>query len=152
MMPLRFEKRLYKTKARGIAPRRLAAAKRVLKKQRDKYPLFTDQIAARQPTPEQRILEMDAKFVEEWDKLRQAACKKWLELRRIIRKGICPELKMAFLSSWYNLSYPADPYYASDFLLRLVKEKCTSCPGRLTESEFRCRYYSSIHRQEVYNG
>ena len=152
MMPMRFEKRLYKTKARGITPRRLAAAKRALKRQRDKYPLFADQIAARQPTPEQRILEMDAKFVEEWDKLRQTTCKKWFELRRIIRKEICPELKEEFLSSWSIMSYPADPYYASDFLLRLVRKKCTGCSGRITEQEFRCRYYNSIHRQEVYNG
>ena len=97
MMPIRFEKRLYKTKARGITPRRLAAAKRALKRQRDKYPLFADQIAARQPTPEERIWEMDIKFVLQWDKLRQATCKKWLELRRIIRKEICPELKAEFL-------------------------------------------------------
>ncbi len=153
MMPIRFEKGLPKTKARGITPRRLAAAKRALKKQRAKCPLFADQIAARQPTPEERIWEMDIKFVLEWDKLRQATCKKWLELRRIIRKEICPELKVEFLSSWSRMRYPADPYYALDFLLRLVKEKCTGCSGRITQPKFRCRYYNgSTHRQEVYNG
>ncbi len=140
MIPIRFERGLHKSRRRGITPRRLAAAKRTLKKQRDKYPLFREQIAAKQPTPEQRIWDMDSKFVNEWDALRLATCKQWLELRRIIRKEVCPELKDEFLSSWYNANHPADPYYALDFLLQLVRGNCTACPMRVRQKKFKCQY------------
>ncbi len=150
MIPIRFERRLPKTKRRCVTPRRLAAAKRALKKQRDKYPLFREQIAAKQPTPEQRIWDMDTKFVNEWDALRLATCKQWLELRRIIRKEVCTELKDEFLSSWYTVSHPADPYYALDFLLQLMKKKCTACPMRVNQQKFKCQYNKRfINKEEV---
>jgi len=144
MIPIRFERGLPKTSRRGVTPRRLAAAKRALKKQRDKCPLFAAQIVAKQPTPEQRIWYMDSKFVKEWDKLRNATCRQWLKLRRIIRKEICPELKKEFLSSWSRMRYPADPYYASDFLLWLMRKKCSGCPMRVQQPQFKCRYSNSF--------
>ena len=142
MIPIRFERGLHKTKRRGITPRRLAAAKRALRKQRDKCPLFADQVAAIQPTPEQRIWDMDTQFVFHWDKLRLATCKKWLKLRKIIREEICPELKNEFLVSWSKMKYPADPYYASDFLLWLIRNRCSECPLRLPQPQFRCWYFN----------
>lgn len=148
MIPIRFERGLHKTRRRGITPRRLAAAKRALKKQRAKYPLFRAQIKAKQPSPEQRIWDMDSKFVKEWDALRLATCKQWLELRRIIRKEVCPDLKEEFLSSWYNQRHPADPYYALDFLLQLVRESCTACPMRVRQKKFKCQYNKRVTNNE----
>jgi len=43
----------------GATPRRITAAKRALQRQRDKAPLFTIEIAASQPTPEERIVDFD---------------------------------------------------------------------------------------------
>jgi len=146
MIPIRFNRELSKTKRRGVTPRRLAAAKRALKKQRDKCPLFRDQVRARQPTPEQRIYDMDTKFVKEWDGLRLATCKQWLKLRRIIRVEVCPDIKEEFLTSWRIKSYPGCPYYALDFLLMLVKEKCTDCLLRIHQQKFRCQYNKHMNK------
>ena len=149
MIPIRFEKRLPKTRRKGITPRRLTAAKRALKRQREKCPLFADQIAERQPTSEERIWNMDTQFVQQWNKFRQASCQKWLKLRRVIRKEICPMLKEEFLTSWSNSKYPACPYYTSDWLLQLMRKNCTSCPLRVNQQLFRCLYYSSPDAQYI---
>jgi len=151
MIPIRFERGLPKTKRRGVTPRRLAAAKRALKRQRDKYPLLREQLGAKQPTPEQRIWNMDTKFVKEWDAIRQATCKQWLELRRIIRKEVCPDVKNDFLVSWRVGNCPADPYYALDFLLILVKKKCTVCPMRVLQLKFKCLYNKRTLKEEGNN-
>lgn len=124
---IRYQRYPIKPKRRDITPRRLAAAKRALQRQRDKCPLFADQIAERQPTPEERIDKIDEQNLMCWIRLRKSECKNWLQLRHIVRKEICPWLKQEFLERWNKSSCPGSAVYALDSLLQLRRKMCTGC-------------------------
>jgi hypothetical protein len=104
----------YKAVAKGIAPRRLAAAKRSLQKQRDKYPLLTDWIAQQQPTPEERILKADESIVWQQQYWRDCEARNWRKWRR--RLDQLPQSERQLLiAEWNESLYPKSSEYFADF-------------------------------------
>jgi len=85
----------------GPTPRRLAAAKRALKKQRNKYPLFAEQIALRQPTPEERVKQYDDARLNmiKWHRAYDAQV--WRKARAML-SDLNPDSRERFLNFWNN--------------------------------------------------
>lgn len=100
---------------RGITPRRLAAAKRALQRERDKMPLFADMIAETQPTPEERITKLDAGLIEQMIENRQEVAEKWREIRRKLREMPVDE-REHLLWYWNRSMMPADTTYLSGLI------------------------------------
>ena len=70
---------------REITKRRLSAAERALKRERDKFPLFAHEIASEQPTPQGRCEMMD-KCSEDTEVIwRAQKAPRWWSLHRIFR-------------------------------------------------------------------
>jgi len=70
----------------GATPRRIAAAKRALQGQRDKAPLFAVEIAASQPTPEERISDFDKWRIQGMKNMRSFAARQWRKARHKLSK------------------------------------------------------------------
>ncbi|MGC4115841.1 MAG: hypothetical protein QM765_14845 [Myxococcales bacterium] len=85
-MKLRFARRpRWFLNPRGITPQRLAAAKKRLRLEQEAAPLFAKQIAAQQPTPEERITRSDAGAVESEREARRSTARLWREARALLR-------------------------------------------------------------------
>jgi hypothetical protein len=109
----------YKAVAKGITPRRLAAAKRTLQKQRDKYPLLTDWIAQQQPTPEERILKADQGIVWQQQYWRDCRAKDWRKWRtRLYQLPLLERQRL--LKQWNESHYPKSSEYFADFCQRKI--------------------------------
>ena len=87
------------THHKGPTPRRLAAARRRLRIEREKAPLFAAEIAAGQETPEERIARMDRRCEALFQALRQLAARQWCEGRRMLRE-LPPEIQEELLAYW----------------------------------------------------
>ncbi len=109
-------------KARGITPRRLAASKRKLQKERDKFPLLKDWVAEQQPTPEERILTIDDATVDYFQNLRDDNAKSWRESRNIFY-SLEPDLRKKIRKAWANSSYPGDGVYFKLFIKSYLKNR-----------------------------
>ncbi|MBN1625005.1 MAG: hypothetical protein JW944_00660 [Deltaproteobacteria bacterium] len=83
-------------------PRRLAAARRALKRERDKLPLFADQIAQKQPTPEERIAFYDQAILKMIQHMRQFDAYQWRKGRKMLKDLPVKEQKI-FLHYWNNI-------------------------------------------------
>jgi hypothetical protein len=111
---MKFSRCPYKAIAKGITPRRLAAAKRTLKKQRDKYPLLTDWIASQQPSPEERILKADQNIVWQQQYWRDSDARCWRKWReRLYRLHVSERQRL--LDEWNESHYPKTSEYFADF-------------------------------------
>ena len=108
-MHIRF-KRALKSEKRGVTPRRLAAAKRTLKRQADALPLFSEQIRAEQPTPEERIRNFDDSHAEFAQRLRDHDAESWRKARAQLR-SLPREEQEVVLTFWNKSSMPADAGY-----------------------------------------
>lgn len=105
---------------KGITPRRLSAAKNALKRQRDKHPLFADDIAKEQPTPEERILGFDARHEaiqrETWDRHKA----QWADFA--IAVGQLHEAdRELFVSEWNTAPTPCDLVYAKSHFAKFLQ-------------------------------
>jgi len=81
------------------SPQRLAAAKRTLKKQQDKYPLFADEIAANQPTPEERIKYYNECTIKRIKSMRRFEAQMWLKARAML-KNFTTDSRERFINYW----------------------------------------------------
>lgn len=103
------------TPDREINNRRLAASKRRLRLEREAVPLLSDQVAELQPTPEQRIRDMDkltkARF-EGFDKKQKEVWDRTVdELSKLP-----PDEQKRFMAYWNSGQQPDDPaYFATAF-------------------------------------
>jgi len=88
------------TNHRGPTPRRLAAARRFLQRERDKAPLFAAEIATSQETPEERIARLDRYCEDLFQGLRSLAARQWREGRRMLRE--LPSEVQAELMAYWN--------------------------------------------------
>lgn len=100
---------------RGITPRRLAAAKRALQRERDKLPLFADIIAETQPTPEERITKIDTGLIGQMFEARNRIAAKWRECPRALRAMPADE-SAHLLWHWNRSMMPADTTYLSGLI------------------------------------
>jgi len=105
---------------RGATPRRIAAAKRALQRQREALPLFSQQIAESQPTPEERIRQMDDRLCRQIEEDRSRRADGWRQARTLLR-SMSDRNKEALLDYWNRSHYPKDPSYLLGLIDRWAK-------------------------------
>lgn len=110
---------------REITTRRLAAAERFLQKERDKFPLLTDWIAAQQPTAIERIENHNLLRMNHQQKIRDSTANTWREARKELY-SLPKDVRQQILEKWNNSRIPADAWYFADFLTREAEK---ICPG-----------------------
>ena len=103
--------------ARPVTERRLAAARRALRREREACPLFVDDIADEQPTPEERVQAIDAAQVAHWQRIRDYNARTWRAARRILNSLPADE-RDQLLAAWQSAPYPASASYFADFLYK----------------------------------
>jgi hypothetical protein len=101
--------------ARPLTERRLQAAKRALAREREECPLFADDIAEEQPTPEERVRTIDAEQVRYWQRIRDFNARTWRAARRILNSLPAGE-RDRLRAEWQSAPYPASASYFADFL------------------------------------
>ena len=100
---------------RGITPRRLSAAKRALQRQRERLPLFADQVAAEQGTPEERIEYFDQKQLERDQGHRDLAARHWRWGRHQLSQ-LSAEIRLEIIERWFE----------SPMIRRMYASECIS--------------------------
>lgn len=95
---------------RDISNRRLAAAKRRLRLEREASPLFSDQIAELQPTPEQRIREMDERVKARFEHFDNYQKETWNKSIAELSE-MSPDDQKRFMSYWNSGQQPDTPAY-----------------------------------------
>ncbi|MBW3596954.1 MAG: hypothetical protein KY475_06730 [Planctomycetes bacterium] len=113
---MRHEK-LPRAVARPITPRRLRAAENALRRERERHPLFADEVAANQPTPEERLAAVEANQVAHWQRIRDHAARTWRAARSILGSLPANE-REKLLREWATAPYPPRAEYFADFLWR----------------------------------
>lgn len=101
--------------SRPVTPRRVQAAARALKREQEDCPLFADDIAEDQPTPEERVRVMDAQQVAYWQRIRDYNAQTWRAARRILF-SLPAEERDRLLAAWQAAPYPGGASYFADFL------------------------------------
>lgn len=119
-MHIRF-KRALKSEKRGATPRRLAAAKRALRRQADALPLFSEQIKDEQPTPEERIKSFDNSHAEFAQRLRDHDAKSWRKARVQLR-SLPREEQEVVLTFWNKSSMPANAGYFATVMHNYIEQ------------------------------
>ena len=112
----------WRPRVRGVTPRRLAAAKRALKRQRDRLPLFADQVSQEQETPEERIERFDLELLAHDQRFRALAAKHWRWGRRLLRRQTT-EVQQEILAKWNRSPIPPDAAYFADFVRRELRNR-----------------------------
>jgi len=102
----------FTAKDRVVTKQRVAAAARSIKRQRDKLPLFADQLDL---TPEEKISRDDANANEHRLKLRALWLETARELHRLFRQ-FPPRLQAHIVREWGSCAYPKTPSYALEWL------------------------------------
>jgi hypothetical protein len=110
---------------KGITPRRLSAARRRLQRHRDAWALFPEYWPAQ--TPEQDILEGDARHLALQVNARHARARRWREIRARVRAH--PQREQ-ILRYWNVCHYPGDPDTLAGLLSTLDRD-----PQHLTRQE-----------------
>ena len=117
--------------ARPLTERRLAAARRALQREQDECPLFANDIADEQPTPEERLRAIDARQVAHWQRIRDFNAQTWRAARRILFSLPAGEREQ-LLAAWQSAPCPASASYFADFLYHRTGR---SASRELAESE-----------------
>lgn len=108
-----------RAEARPITNRRLQAARRALARERDACPLFADDIADEQPTPEERVRILDAEHVAWWQRIRDYNAQTWRAARRILNSLPAADRDRLY-AEWQSAPYPGSASYFADFLYQRV--------------------------------
>ena len=103
--------KLPRANTRPTTTRRMAAAEKFLRKERESAPLFSEQIAAEQPTPAERIDDYEQGWVEGWRRFRWREAQIWKACRKAIREA--GEKGRAVAARWQTCPYPASACYLS---------------------------------------
>ena len=78
-------------------------------------PLFADQVAAEQPTPEERIAHFDEQLLDGIQSRRDLAAKHWRWARRQLA-GISTDIRAEIVERWNTSSIPPEAHYFADFV------------------------------------
>lgn len=105
----------------GLNNRRLSAARRALKRERDKAPLFADAIAAEQPTPEERIKKFDDAAEVALKEEAERRKKQWEALAKEI-ESLPPSERENFVSHWNSSAVPDNEAYLAGHLSKFKRE------------------------------
>ena len=105
----------YRPLPRGPTPRRLAAAKRALSREQQRYALFADQVAAEQETPQERIDRFDQRVLNQDQGHRDLAAKQWRWGRRQL-DTVPAQTKAEIIEAWNRSFAPPEAHYFADFV------------------------------------
>ena len=112
-----------RTVPRGATPRRVAAAKRALKKEREQHALFVDQFE--QESPHERIEHFDERLLRQEQGCRDLAAKHWRWGRHQIlslEASVRDEL-MALWNKKTEKWLPAHAHYFADFIRTQLRDR-----------------------------
>jgi len=129
-----------------MTPRRLAAAHRAIKRQQEKYSLFTWAGTAVQeglvdPSPEERICRIDSATDAMFRRFRVLSIGVYREAFNLIKPECRPKVKQTFRDTML----PKDAYYFCDF----ARKRCGKCqtntaPGALLQASRNTRVALSV--------
>lgn len=111
-MPIRHSVR-HRPEVRGITSRRVAAAQRALRKERNRYALFADQLD--QDTPQERIAKADRQLLSQEQGHRDLHAKHWRWGRTQLAQQT-KEVRREILAAWNRSSIPPTASYFADFV------------------------------------
>lgn len=95
--------------------RKLAAVKRRQRLDREKFPLFADEIAEGQPDPEQVLIDRAVHWIERQQARRDDLAQQWREARAQLR-ALPDDRRAAFVRYWNRSKYPGDASYLKSAL------------------------------------
>lgn len=135
---MRFQ-RLPRIAARPVTGRRIAAAKRALQQERDKFPLLTDWVSDQQPTAEARIdLYQDADLARQQVRRNDDAAR-WKRARTLLR--LLPrETQRELLDQWNVSPSPGTSEYFADMVFRVARPLIDSGAITLPDPDLDPRY------------
>lgn len=107
---------------KGITPRRMAAARRALQRERARHPLFAAQVAEEQESPQARIGRIDLERLQHEQARRDLAARHWRWGRRMLQMQEAP-VRQEILDAWNRSSIPAQPCYFADFVRRALAKR-----------------------------
>lgn len=110
----------YRPEPRGVTPRRLSAAKRALRRERERLTLFASEVAEEQETPEERIDRCDREMLRADQGQRDLAAKHWRWGRSQL-SSVRAEVRAEILDRWNKSWIPAHAAYFADFVHRELK-------------------------------
>ena len=113
-MRIRHTKR-YRHTPRGVTSRRLAAAERALKREREALPLFAAQVAAQQPTAVKRIRDRDALGVRAEQGMRDLEAQHWRWARQQLTAA-SDEIREDIIATWNRSPTPPNGSYFASFV------------------------------------
>jgi hypothetical protein len=99
---------------------RIKRSRLALEREREKTPLFSDQIAALQESPEARLLNLDDRVRKYDADLRQAFARAWKSGRRCL-SAMSPEGARKCLNLWNNARTPATGEFFADHCHRFMR-------------------------------
>lgn len=113
---MRFDRYPRPVEKRERTPRRVAAAKRAVQKEKDSWALFP--AMATHQTAEERLDALDVHTREWWRAMRQNRADSWRRARRALRR--LPDIRRAGLVRYWQTTWggPKDPVY----LLGMIRE------------------------------
>ena len=91
-----------------ITPRKLAAARRAVQREKDRYPLFPELLTHQ--TAEQRIASIATSREEWWQNVRDHQAKQWRLARKSLH-DLSPGPRAAITRYWQVCGFPGDPVY-----------------------------------------
>jgi len=103
-----------------VTARRLAAANRALKRERDRLLLFADEVAQEQESAEERIARIDEAFLAYEQRHRDLAARQWRRGRRMLQR-VRAEVRDLLITEWNRSRVPADAAYFADFVWTRLK-------------------------------
>ena len=98
-----------------ITPRKLAAARRAVQKEKDHYPLFPELL--KHQTAEERLATIAVERETWWQEMRDRHAKLWRKARQALRE-LPPGPRAAIKRYWNICGRPGDPVY----LLTIIHE------------------------------
>jgi hypothetical protein len=107
-----------KGEAYQITPRKLAAARRAVQREKDRYPLFPELV--RHQSAEDRLASIAAQRKTWWQDMRGRQAKPWRKARQALR-DLPPGPRAAIKRYWEICGCPGDPVY----LLTIIREHWT---------------------------
>lgn len=128
-MKIRRRKYPYRPATRPWTPRRVAAARRAVEKERNRLPLFAGEYTG---TVEERMRAVDRHDIEFTAYWRASYAEWWREARRVLRR-LPVDLRDRILDEWNRGPYPATPVYLLDLVRTRLRagglENLTSRPA-----------------------
>jgi hypothetical protein len=98
-----------------VTPRKLAAARRAVQKQKDRHPLFPELL--KHQTAKERLAAIAIERDQWWRRMRDHRAKQWRRARQALRE-LPPGPRAALKRYWQICGFPGDP----DYLLSMIHE------------------------------